>query len=105
MSSKFRYGGRPQQSQAVCNINTPIPDFGGIYISDTAVYPTGTTDPSPTSGYCAFYTLTATVFNAATKCNITNLPGASIPAGVWIYGIFSTIKLTSGSGIAYNTTD
>ena len=59
----------------------------------------------PKRGWCAFQCFTATAFDTATKCNITGLAGATVPAGTILYGLFSQIKLTSGSGIAYNAVE
>ena len=93
---------RPIKAQAVVNLNGPVCDFGGDYIADTTLRPAA---PITTRGWCAFQCFTATVFDTATKCNITGLAGATVPAGTILYGLFSQIKLTSGSGIAYNAVE
>ncbi len=93
---------RPVQAKPVVALNSPVPDFGGDYIGDTTLRPVA---PATTRGWCAFQCITATVFDTATKCNITGLAGVSIPAGTILYGLFSQIKLTSGSGIAYNAVE
>jgi hypothetical protein len=103
MGSPLRIGSRLNQSAPVMALNTPIPDLGGEYIGDTAQHPT--TPPSEKGGYCAIYCVTATVLNAATQSNVSGLAGVTLPVGTWVYGIFSIIKLTSGSVIAYYVHD
>ena len=92
MSSSLRLGPRVPKAQIVASLNTPIPDFGGLYITDTAAH---------NAPFCAFQALTATVINL-TNGNIggtvTTVP---VPAGVTIMGRFPTVQLVSGSGIAY----
>ena len=103
MIANFRQGARPNQSEAVANINQPIPEFGGSLISDTALHQ-GSTVGSNNPTWMGIYTLTSTVFDAATLCNISGLAGATIPAGTFIPAMFAAIKLTSGSLIAYEST-
>lgn len=93
---------RTTKAQVVATLNGPIADLGGNYIADTTLRPVA---PAVTSGWCAIQTITATVLDAATKCNISDLTGVSIPAGTLIVGLFSQIKLTSGSIIAYNAAE
>lgn len=104
----FRFGSRPNQSKAVVSINQPVPDFGGDYYADTNLHTLNASGVLPTNnqtGWAQVYAVTDTVFDAATKVNITNLSGVTIKAGTTLYGIFSAIKLTSGSIIAYRATD
>lgn len=61
---------------------------------------------APTSHmYCAFFVLTDAVINAIVadaSAPITGtLTGVTLSAGVWVYGKFTAITLTSGSVIAY----
>ena len=51
----------------------------------------------------SYLALTDTVLASATACNVTGLPasGATIKAGVLVSGVFTSITLTSGTGIAY----
>ena len=100
MSSTFRYGARTNQAQPVASLNSGIADFGGDYIDDTATH-----NPDGFGGWCELIVLTATVINAATKCNIANIAGKTLPAGSRIPGMFSQINLTSGSVIAMRATD
>src|SRR5437867_711691 len=104
----FRFGSRANQSKSVVSINHPVPDFGGDYYADTSLHTLNTAGQLPTNnqtGWAQVQTITATIFDAATVCNITGLAGVSIPAGTLLYGIFASIKLTSGSIIAYHATE
>jgi hypothetical protein len=101
MASRFRLNSRLTKALPVGAINLPIPDLGGDLFSDTALHPDGTV-PLAFPGWAVVQVLTATVFDATTQCNIAGLAGGpSIPAGTLLYGMFSAIKLTSGSIIAY----
>jgi len=100
MSLSSPLNSRLAKAQVVASLSGPISDLGGDYIADTTLRPV---PPATTRGWCAFQCITATVFDAATKSNLNGLAGVSIPAGTILYGIFSQIKLTSGSGIAYNS--
>lgn len=100
MSAIFRPdSSRLSKAQVVASLNGPIADLGGKYIGNTDLNPAVDTRGL---GWCAIQTITATVFAAETKSNIEGLAGVSIPAGTIIVGLFSQIKLTSGSIIAYN---
>lgn len=104
----FRFGSRANQSKAVISINHPVPDFGGDLFADTALHTLNTPGSLPTNnqtGWAQVYVLTTAVFDVATQVNISGLPTVSIPAGTWLYGIFASIKLTSGSVIAYRATE
>ena len=104
MSMHFRNGARVNLASPVGIINDPVPEFGGLYIGDTTLHnPTAARGNSP--GWMGFLTITTTVLDAATVGNISGLATVSIPAGVLIRGMFSQIKLTSGSIIAYNATE
>lgn len=70
---------------------------GGKVITGTAV-----TTPTGATTFAAFYTLESTVV-ADAPGNITGLTGLTIPADRLIEGNFSSIELTSGSVIAYNS--
>lgn len=62
---------------------------------------TGTT--AVTGDFCAITTLATTVFALLTDSTATGdtLVGASIPAGVTLYGNFTAFTLTSGAVRAY----
>jgi hypothetical protein len=106
MNALFRYGARIAQAEAVASINVPVPEFGGDYFGDTTLHsPNVTTNPGPTPGWMGVLVLTTAVFDAATQVNITGLATVSIPAGTFVPAIFSQIKLSSGSIIAYRATD
>jgi hypothetical protein len=67
--------------------------LGSIYIDDTAAH-TGTFD--------ALQALEATVVAALTG-NMTDFTaGMPIPAGSIVYGVFTSVTLTSGKIVAYN---
>lgn len=102
MSQLFPLGDRGGNARPVVSLNTPVPESGGLYIADTTLYPV--TPAVPPSGWCAIYVVTTAVLNASSVHNIAGLNGVSLPAGTWVYGMFSQIKLTSGSIIAYNAT-
>jgi hypothetical protein len=70
---------------------------GGKVIANTAA-----TTPSNASTFAAFYTLVETVIDAAPG-NVAGLAGVTIPADRLIEGTFSSLTLTSGSVIAYNS--
>lgn len=104
----FRFGSRSNQAKGVVAINDPVPDFGGDLINDTNLHTANVAGQLPTNnqtGWAQVQTITATVFDAATVCNIAGLATVSIPAGQIIRGIFTQIKLTSGSIIAYRATE
>lgn len=67
-------------------------ETGGLYIGDTNNH---------TGAWSAITTLASTTFTTCTG-NITGLVGATIPAGVTIYGRFTVIKLATGSVVVHN---
>lgn len=101
----LRIGSRITQSKAIASINDPIPEFGGLWIDDTTLHNAGDTAGPNQYGWAQVQVITATVFDAATKTNISGIAGKSIPAGTILRGIFTAIKLTSGSVIAYNASE
>ena len=101
----LRIGSRITQSKAVAAINDPVPEFGGLWIDDTNLHvPPDTTGPNQ-YGWAQVQVITATVFDAATLVNIAGIATKTVPAGTLLRGIFTAIKLTSGSVIAYNATE
>jgi hypothetical protein len=68
--------------------------IGAEFVSDTSAH---------TGRFSAIYFKEATVINAITADNYTGnaLAGESFPADSTIYGIFTSITLTSGACIAY----
>lgn len=61
------------------------------------------TDTLPHAGnFCAIYALEDSVINTTTG-NIENLDGTSLTAGMSILGIFTSVTLTSGAVILYNS--
>jgi hypothetical protein len=71
-------------------------EHGGVYISDTSVY-TGVWDAIQ-----ALEVATATLVSTNLTGTLTGVP---IPAGVTIFGQFSSITLSAGKVIAYNATE
>jgi|TARA_E500000305_G_C3857008_1_gene158825 hypothetical protein len=86
--------------------NASMGQAGAKFISDTSVH-------TPSSGnFVAIQCIEDTVFNALTPLDTTNgygvgsyngntMASETIPAGVTIYGRWTTIDLTSGAVIAY----
>jgi hypothetical protein len=72
---------------------------GLVVIADTALH-------TATSCYCAIEVLTDAVIEAYTvdaSAPITGtLTGVTFTAGKWLYGKFLTLKLTSGTLLAYH---
>lgn len=68
--------------------------IGAEFVSDTSAH---------TGRFSAIYFKETTVINAITADNYTGnaLAGESFPADSTIYGIFTSIALTSGACIAY----
>lgn len=66
-----------------------------------AVYITGTT--AQTGKFQSIQALTATTLHADTVCDYdgASVSGLVIPAGFTIYGTFTSIKLSSGTALAY----
>jgi nitrous oxidase accessory protein NosD len=69
--------------------------LSGQYIADTATY---------TGNFVAIQALTATTLaSASVSTSIRGtLTGLVIPAGFILQGYFTTVKLTSGTCVAYN---
>jgi hypothetical protein len=67
---------------------------GAIYITDTT---------ARTGRFQAITALEAAVINTATVSDIggDSISGLPIPAGTTIYGMFTSLKLTSGKVLAY----
>lgn len=101
----LRFGSRSNQSKSVLTLNQPVPDFGGDYFADTSLHNPSDIQGDNVNGWAQIQCITATVLDAATQCNIANIAGVTLPAGSIIPGLFSQIKLTSGSIIAYRATD
>lgn len=105
--SFFRFGSRLTQSKPVVSLNAPIPDLGGIFVSDTVERTA--TDPR---WFAQIQCLTDAVIDIATSnlavlgANASNTSTAvALKAGTTIYGIFPRFKLASGTVIAYYATD
>jgi hypothetical protein len=71
-------------------------EHGGLYITDTAAH-TGVWDAIQ-----ALETAEATLVSTNLSGTLTSVP---IPAGVTIFGHFSSITLAAGIVIAYNATE
>jgi hypothetical protein len=71
-------------------------EFVGVtYVTGTTVY---------TGPFGAYTALTATVLDTATVWNDlsgTAVASMPVPAGVTVYGHIGSLKLSSGSGLAY----
>lgn len=95
MSARFLYGiSRVSQAIPVASLNGPIADLGGLYISDTGAH---------TGAFCGFL---ATADAVATFVgNVTGATSVAVKAGVFIPGLFSSVTLASGAGIAYNASE
>lgn len=66
---------------------------GGVYINDTN---------TRTGSWSSITALTSTTFTTLTG-NVSGLSGATLAAGITVYGQFSAIKLAGGTCVAYNT--
>jgi len=99
MASPFRFGSRTQQSRAVVAINTPIPDLGGIVISDTNAHDL---TAKPAIAIQALAAAVANLTGSNLDGTVTSVP---IPVGVTIYGYFPKVTLASGTVIAYYSKD
>lgn len=103
--ARFRLGSRVNQVEGVAAINTPIPEFGGIVIADTNL---ATPDPQTGGGqrgWSYVFFIADTIFAAGTLSNITGVVGPTFKAGTAVPGIFTAIKLASGSIVAYNAVE
>jgi hypothetical protein len=76
--------------------NNQFGQEGAEVITDTAAHP---------GSFISLQALSDAVIAAVTAPNLTgnSLVGQTIPAGVAIYGRFTSITLTSGSLIAYKS--
>lgn len=102
--SLFRFGSRPVQSEKTVSINAPIPDFGGIFVSDTV---------ERTAEAPKFFTQIQCLTDAVIDVANSNIAGTgantatavAIKAGTILYGVFPRFKLASGTVVAYYGTD
>ncbi len=102
--SFLRLGSRLTQSRKTVSVNDPIPDLGGIFVSDTVER----TVDAPNC-FAQILCLTDAVIDIAGS----NLAGTgsntatsvSIKAGTILRGIFNRVKLASGTVIIYYGTD
>lgn len=76
-------------------LNNSFAKNGGVYIDDTA-----TNTPDSGFTFIAIQAIEETVVSQAVG-NIDNIAGITIPQNTIVYGKFTSIKLTSGSVIAY----
>jgi hypothetical protein len=72
-------------------LNIQLGRCGSDYIADTAIH---------NGNYVELTAHTACVISAVTG-NCTGLAGKTIPAGMSIAGVFTSITLTSGTMVAY----
>lgn len=77
-------------------IQSEMAQYGGKYITNTS-----TTTPVGGFVFVAIQAIEDTVINTSAS-NISGLTGATLLAGMTIYGRFTSITLTSGKVIAYN---
>lgn len=102
--SQLRFGSRVNQSEKTVSINAPIPDFGGVFASDTV---------ERTSTAPKFFTQIQCLTDAVIDIDKSNLSGGgsnavtavTIKAGTILYGVFPRFKLASGTVVAYYGTD
>jgi hypothetical protein len=80
----------------VLSINQPVPDFGGLYITDTsehfAVAP---------QAFTHFFCLTDAVIDISGGSIAGTVTAVPVKAGMILPWFGNRIKLASGSGIAY----
>lgn len=102
--SFLRFGSRLLQSKRFVSINDPIPDLGGIFVSDTA---------ERTSEAPKFFTQIHILTDAVVDIDKSNLSGTgsntstavTIKANTILRGIFPRVKFASGTGVLYYGTD
>jgi len=71
-------------------------EYGGVYYNDTSAH------THAGSGWNVIQMVTDTVFSTVSS-NITSFPtGVTFSAGSFVYGVFTSVTLTSGSVILYN---
>lgn len=68
-----------------------IGEKGYTFISDTSTY---------TADYCCIFPLTTVVLDTVTG-NGTGQDGGTLPAGIPLFGKFTSVKLTSGTAVLY----
>lgn len=105
--SKFRLGSRLIMSRSTVAINSPVPDLGGIFVSDT----TERTVDQP-QAWAQIQCLTDAVIDIAGSnlaelgANKANTATAvTLKAGTILYGLFNRFKLASGTVVAYYASD
>lgn len=85
-----------QRQEAEGNRPQLVTGLGG---EGGSILETGTT--SRAGEFKAIQVLAETVFDATTEGNMEGLPGATIPAGTILLGLWTVVQLTSGSVILY----
>lgn len=105
--SKFRLGSRLIMSRSTVNINDPVPDLGGIFVSDTVER----TVDQPMA-FSQILCLTDAVIDIAGSniavqgANLSNTAtSVSIKAGTILRGMFNRFQLASGTVVAYYAAD
>jgi hypothetical protein len=94
------YGEDSEKINTADKLNEMLGGRGLEVVADTAVHtaPTGQI-------YCALFVAVDAVINAIVAdaaAPITGtITGISFSAGVWLYGKFASVKLTSGTVLAY----
>lgn len=94
--SKFAFNSRVNKAGTVVSINEPIPDFGGLFVNDTAEH--GVTSPQ---FFTHFLCLTDAVIDIATSNIDGTVTAVTVKAGTKIPFNGQRVKLASGTGIAY----
>ncbi len=105
--SKFRLGSRLIMSRSVVSINAPVPDLGGMFVSDTVER----TVDQP-QAFAQILCLTDMVIDLAGS-NIANLgannantsTAIAVKAGTMVPVLCNRFKLASGTCIAYYAAD
>ncbi len=105
--SKLRLGSRLIMSRATLSINSPVPDLGGMFVSDTVER----TCDQP-QAFAQILCLTDTVIDIAGS-NIANVgannantaTAVTLKAGTMLPLIANRFKLASGTVVAYYCSD
>jgi hypothetical protein len=84
----------PRQSAPQANLDS-LGFSGGKYINDTDAV-------TPDDGYVFFAVYVITTAEITLVGNIDGITSVSVPAGLTIYGRFTSCTLASGSVIAYH---